>query len=114
MTHTPGLWKTAKPTFESSDMGVVGHIDGQAYLIIECFGTVGQNVEVDAAANAALIAAAPDLLAACNKAIVLLGIIGGSREMALRLKLHGLPAEYANDTTLELREAVARAEGRMP
>lgn len=73
MSHTPGPWKNDGVDVFRSDEGPVWVIEDEAETNI-CLAFVfasGVNLQVsedEAAANANLIAAAPDLLAACEEA----------------------------------------------
>ena len=86
--HTPGPW-----TIESD--GTTVSMGGQCVIV----GPAPDSAPiVEQRANAALIAAAPDLLAAAT---------------ALLTYLDDQPSEYAQDRlTCGLRVAIARAEGR--
>lgn len=73
--HTPGPWITsitaAHSKIERQDTTIVPDPDsGRDFIIATCeYGVYGPQVEGEAVANAALIAAAPDLLAACEALI---------------------------------------------
>ena len=65
--HTPGPWEVRSARFPSDggrDFGVGAQVDGRFYCIAEAFEVVGKDKRAPAEANATLIAAAPDLLAA--------------------------------------------------
>jgi len=71
MKHTPGPWRiaTAKPG-NDPDFGIKA--DGYEGVIAECFSEARKKGVLDigqAKANAHLIAAAPDLLDVCKRAI---------------------------------------------
>ena len=66
---TPGPWEWRKATMLSDggiDYGIGAVVDGEVRCIAEAFNVAAENVSVNAKANAALIAAAPDLYAACK------------------------------------------------
>lgn len=71
-TPTPGPWETvashARGGDERLDVGIVATlmdtVGTPTVVIAEAFGRVGQDIYLDSAANARLIASAPDLLAA--------------------------------------------------
>lgn len=72
MAHTPGPWTTKqalKPSDGGYDFGIGVEIDGHLHCIAEAFEVIGPTTRVDAYANAHLIAAAPDLLAALERAV---------------------------------------------
>lgn len=65
--HTPGPWTTKRakmPVDCEFDWCVTCNIGGEPHVIIEAFGRVSETIRPDAEANARLVAAAPDLLAA--------------------------------------------------
>ncbi len=59
MTHTPGPWQLGAP---SPDVNAAATVRSDGWDVAHCFGT-------NAEPNARLIAAAPDLLAACQAVI---------------------------------------------
>lgn len=61
--HTPGPW-TSVGAINRSDGGMDFGIISDRRVIAEAFMVVGRDVRVNSLANARLIAAAPDLLAA--------------------------------------------------
>ena len=83
--HTPGPWWLGK------NIGVVFGSDGHAIQ------TAGENVGSEGYANARLIAAAPDLLAAAQR-------INGRRERDQAIELGDLD---------RLRAAIEKAEGKI-
>lgn len=65
--HTPGPWtfkKALKPVDGEYDYAIGVHIDGKPHVLAETFGRTSPEHRPDALANAHLIAAAPELLAA--------------------------------------------------
>ena len=71
MTHTPGPWKTIIEAegFAGSTTGKdFGIIDSDYNIIAEAFHQLDDDLFADAEANARLIAAAPDMLAALKLA----------------------------------------------
>lgn len=69
-THTPGPWnfKSARsPVDGGIDWAIVGVLGGKQMVISEAFNRVAENVWAPAEANARLISAAPDLLAALEE-----------------------------------------------
>lgn len=103
-THTPGPWQK-----ESDGAGEFGiHADaGRTWKFVAMVTANGQGsavvTEAEAEANARLVAAAPELLAACELALAY-------------MERHSVPApEYvtarANDLNI-LRAAIAKAGGR--
>ena len=94
--HTPGPWtyRRAKyPVDGSYDYAIAAKVGGQEFCIIaEAFGRVADAVWPDAEANARLIAAAPDLLAALKDVVAV--------------------ADRKTDEFDRARAAIAKAEGR--
>lgn len=110
--RTPGEWWTrqSQTRFDDGrfDVAIIVSVPlpngGSTNAIIaECFGRVDTNVYVNAAANASLIAAAPDLLAAL-KAIVDIPQIDG---VGMRFTF-----DYNSPLGQQARAAIAKAEGR--
>lgn len=67
MKHTPGPWtskQSLKPVDGEYDFAISAEIDGRNRCIAEVFGRVSETHRPNAEANARLIAAAPELLAA--------------------------------------------------
>jgi len=130
MTHTPGPWEVDMPSsdqydaawtacnereelpFDASCAKISGKKwAGFANVCVICQGTP----DAEGEANARLIAASPDLLAACKAYLASLSI--GVTDIAE----HGVRsprfASRADDMTAALRDmkaAVAKAEGRTP
>lgn len=103
--HTPGPWAYDAPwgrIFYNDDEG------SAAFPSIAWIETDNTSTE-QAAADAALIAAAPDLLHACQTALafVLVCIREGQKDAAVAA---GIPAPYGMETVL--RATIAKAEGR--
>ena len=70
--HTKGPWEIRRalhPVDGEFDYAIGAELDGKRYCIAEAFARVGDNVRPDAAANARLIASAPDMLAALRDAM---------------------------------------------
>ena len=65
MKHTIGPWSVRGPAGIDKDYAIVGDYS----IIAEAWGRVGETKYPDAYANARLIAAAPELLDACNAAM---------------------------------------------
>lgn len=96
LQHTPGPW-----TFERSVAGdgiatQTIKASGNNTLAYTAFGNVG---EAECLANASLIAASPDLLAACQR-------------MARASENHGSRQQMMNAAMIAIRTAIAKAEGR--
>jgi hypothetical protein len=102
-THTPGPWRTCLLSYQQGGRGQV------VAEVPTCFGTIAvradpvypcpskDKLDAEGQANARLIAAAPDMLAACESA---LERIDGMNE-----------AMHIVD---ELRSAIAKAKGVRP
>lgn len=84
MSHTPGPW-----TLDQSDLGIVIDAEGDP---IQTAGS-GNVVSEEGYANACLIAAAPDLLAACELALEKDGDLRGATRRG------------------RIRDAIAKAKG---
>ena len=100
MSHTPGPWHYAEPN-KSHQRPMVWR-DSDGYLIADCSGATVVGYD-EAKANARLIAAAPDLLAACRALCAAYDngeAIGG--EMAW---------EQVDDSWALAKDAIAKAEG---
>ena len=96
--HTPGPWSSG----ESRDGRIRIWPEGSAYVLAECpprCEMVEQGGLTEDRANAALMAAAPDLLAACKSAM---------RAMNDNLQ----PGPMDDDAKAALYAAIAKAEGR--
>ena len=79
MQHTPGPWSAnSDPVYDYGEPRYIWGPKGPGYGIV-CELPMNAHVAVNAA-DAHLIAAAPDLLAACEEAAMLLGLIGGTAE----------------------------------
>ena len=102
--HTKGPWQVRRagsPTDGEYDYGIGAVIGDKSYCIAEAFGRVGPNVRPDAAANAALIAAAPAMYETLK---ALLGTTPEERQN---------PGVYIPRVDAA-RAAIALAEGRQP
>ena len=89
ITFTPGPWVVSRPALRGGAYCVLSERDGDAAVAL-----VYGRSQTDA--NAALIAAAPDLLAACRAA------------------LHDRMFKDWPEIATLLRDAIAKAEGREP
>jgi len=89
-SHTPGPWITRGP--RRVDQGDDYAIVAGGEIIAEAFGRTSQNNFPPSAANARLIAAAPDLLAALKEVVAL--------------------SDRKHDAWDAARAAIAKAEGR--
>ena len=107
-THTPGLWledHTAEPEIMAKCL-----LDNPTWIAIEDTADDGGHVAYCAPANAPLIAAAPDMLAALKLAEQRIA------ELALTVcVLAGNPKKVrAADYSEEISAAITKAEGRAP
>lgn len=96
--HTPGLWKR-HDRIESTG----------SYLITDATGEVGIARVIagtDAKDNAALIAAAPDMLAACKASLAV------HRDLMRYYDADTTEHLMAADAAVLLKAAIAKAEGR--
>lgn len=69
---TPGPWQSKRalmPADGEYDYGISAVVDGSKRCIAETFGRASANVRPNAEANAALIAAAPDLYTALERIV---------------------------------------------
>lgn len=112
MPHTPGPWEVAPHPDDAEMVEVVRdyvEIAGgrkQAQWIAECDSGVDSDMSEDEwqqtvernQANARLIAAAPDLLAACERSVRLLGQREGTDAVV-------------DSALVQIRAAIAKAEG---
>lgn len=97
--HTPGPWTTKRAQLPVD--GAFDHaIIASGTVIAEAFGRSGVTIYHDSEANARLIAAAPDLLAACRQALASLEWTGIGDVPSVRT------------VEREIRAAIAKAEGR--
>lgn len=94
-THTPGPWRATGGRY----IPIVANVNGKDAQIgrAESFGQISDE---ECEANGALIAAAPDLLKACQQAEYAFRVPAGTR----------IGCEFLALTML--REAIAKAEGR--
>lgn len=104
--HTPGTWTVSKDVLRDESIPIVG--DGtKPQSVHVCHVLEGIRVG-EREANAALIAAAPDLLAACRCALERIsdGVMEQCREDGQPTKA----AKWASDDTIaHLRAAIAKA-----
>ena len=102
--HTPGPWRYSHGIFNSPDHSPeqVGSIESERWTIAAVEGDYDGWED-----NARLLAAAPDLLAACEAA-------GRLAMLALQSQRYENDAEYrcATDAVLEYRELVAKAQAK--
>lgn len=106
-THTPGPW--TKQTIETRRHGY----DWETFAVrspqnvcIASVGDVDRYHAKDNANNASLIAAAPDLLAACEAAIRIVGKV-----VADDLMPDIVRPSYTTETLKRLETAIAKAKG---
>ena len=101
--HTPGPWKIEPPLSNEIDQNTFITANGSMALVAEILQPL-TNEEGDyrGTFDAHLIAAAPDLLAACKLVLAYMEYGSSPRE--------GYGAARQNDMAL-LRKAIARAEG---
>ena len=105
MKHTPGPWFVKR---RLGCKGIGPKRKGHQRGIDEVCDTVGLNEKEDAA-NARLIAAAPDLLAACKSALALLR---EQVELVCGVDFEPPPNLNAeNDEIMRLQAAIAKATG---
>ena len=97
MKHTPGPWKIRKSVLARNDFAIAA----EHFIIAETFWHVGPAMFKDAEANARLIAAAPDLLAACETAVTLFEMDNETNE----------PGTSAWAWLQVARDAIAKARG---
>lgn len=73
MSHTPGPWKFDEDIFDEEEGPVwcIEDVAGTNLVLAKIFadGDLGGPSKAEAKANAVLIAASPDLLAACREAL---------------------------------------------
>lgn len=96
--HTPGPWTTRLAKDASGDVGILA----RACCVAECFSDirrVNEQAYAERDANARLIAAAPDLLAAAKHAEKILAMVNPNEG-------------YPGGPLQQLRAAIAKAEGK--
>lgn len=101
MSHTPGPWKVVVfGTYARRKVMIKAHLD---YLVanIPTFYPTGEHMDLEQRSNAALIAAAPDLLEALERAVNLYGAPGGP---------WNVPSDPGGWLE-QAREAIAKAKG---
>jgi hypothetical protein len=122
-THTPGPWIVCVNSLDDSlsveqDGEVITESD--PVIVVGCVDDMGDGLSRETGeANARLIAAAPDLLAACENLIEL--AVTGAKELAKGINggvseetddADGLPAGWEVRTRIEqARAAIAKAKG---
>ena len=85
--HTPGPWRVFEvPEFKRSDPAKVGVGRDDGADIAHCSGFDSQRSKEEELANARLIAAAPELLAACERALNWLSSYPGGCAMSAYLQ----------------------------
>ncbi len=99
MPHTPGPWMTKRAAVQTDGAYDFAVVTETTDIIAETFGRSGVATYHDAEANARLIAAAPELLAALKAA----------REFGLDDFKSGEQPIYE-----QMDAAIAKAEGREP
>ncbi|MBN8979434.1 MAG: hypothetical protein J0I08_23495 [Rhizobiales bacterium] len=101
-THTPGPWKIRWSRDGSGDVGITA--DGLPNVLAECFADIrasGERASDEAAANARLVATAPELLAALIRA-----------EQTTAELCHGQhPDNECWNVLRQVRAAIAKAKG---
>ena len=100
MSHTPGPWT-------QDEYGSVKTPSGET-LLVEGVALAGRSTE-ETRANARLIAAAPDLLAALKLAFQALDAIGDEMTVGERYTNAG---QYLIDSLNPARDAIKKAEGQ--
>ena len=107
--HTPGPWVADGPVVEHFDAPMKPDIAFCAQGII---GNLPPNDSLEAAANARLIAAAPDLLDACKDALIALDVRRlGHMEFCGSCEREISHGHRSGGPVPTLQEAVAKAEG---
>lgn len=113
-THTPGPWRIARShdRLNAHDIGIAR--DGVQTVFAECYAEFWSKGDVRPAeceANARLIAAAPDLLAACRAAVESLEAAANDlAEVQFDEKEREKAAEHLADTAFKCRAAITRAD----
>ena len=102
-THTNGPWTCA----EQNDWDGAHIIDKHGRIVADCQGCdiPGSHGEVstdEAKANARLISAAPELLAALNESLEYVVLRGGGMDLS---------SEALNELCAKIRAVIAKAEG---
>lgn len=93
-TYTPGPWRAFDPEGRGGDAIPIIDAQGVMFAAVEAIDITDEQAHERQQANARLIVAAPDLLAACNAALAY------------------LDAEDSAGLVAEIAAAVAKAEGR--
>jgi hypothetical protein len=118
-SHTPGPWATHRSRFPVDGQTDYAIVAGQQ-VIAEAFGRSDRNVYPPAEANARLIAAAPDLLAALEGIASLRGktLLGPDSRHHMgdaAPRFHERGAAAAFEQTADLADsAIAKAKGGEP
>ena len=80
MSYTSGPWNSVVST-DGGDIGIVAEgVRGERIVLAEVFEHVASNEDVDVDANADIIAAAPQLLEACQAALDVWSFQASDRE----------------------------------
>lgn len=111
MSHTPGPWYRKGPLTDE-ESGVAGGVDVDVVTPPEDEGDAPWSILGDLTVeDADLIAAAPDLLAACRQIVDAHSVLFG---FGLPLMLDGKPIDHTglNQAAELARAAIAKAEGR--
>ena len=111
--HTPGPWTVTVDTRRSSHMPQVSRLgnDGTPYVIASVCGGIGKGARE---ANARLIAAAPDLLAALQRAHWALDMLTGCTLLHGESDGQKLHFKMVCDEADKARAALAKATGATP
>lgn len=112
--HTPGPWRKARSheRLNSHDIGIA--CDGVQTVFAECYAEFWAKGDVrpsECEANANLIAAAPDLLAACE---AVAPIIDGMADGLRHEPSQTLADSFIVSLQATLRAAISRARGETP
>lgn len=105
-TYTPGPWKMTKR--KAGDKRIFIDAKGDGYALLRCEVDCDDCDTPTAIANARLIAAAPDLLAACKAITAALGDAEWGTDKHGAELLHEIIVKHHGT----LRAAIAKAEGR--
>lgn len=110
--HTPGPWEADKSRFRHDNSIPIKYKDGFVASALD-FNKYDRDSEVEA--NAQLIAAAPDLLEACRKALNLLWAKGANRtgeQYPDKASVHAMLTHTEKVLFGYLDQAIARATGK--
>jgi hypothetical protein len=104
--HTPGPWKAVLADEKATKWYITANIPGMQNSETEIAVVYGGKVDEKSEKNAMLIAAAPDLLAACKALVELYGI------RTQEVIGDGLDDVINYDASVLVLAAIAKAEGR--